>query len=934
MNSSINPGFSMAIMNCQSISSKKAAFANFISENSPDIIAGCESWLSPSISTSEVFPAGFTVYRKDRSDGYGGVFVACRNSIISEELNLDSNAEIVACRIDQNESQPLIICSLYRPPDNNLIYMKALCDTLADIAANHPNSPIWIAGDINLPNINWDRNCTSGNTYSVALCKLFLTFIEDYGLTQMVDFPTRRQNILDIFVTNRPSLVTTCKPIPGISDHEAVLITSLLRVNIQSPVKRTVYKWNRADWDELNNSARYFCSIFISDFSIDTPIDQMWNRFKNFCLSILTTIPSKVTNNLSTRPWITPHIKRLSKRKQRLYNIARLSHHQDDWALYYHLKKECQRECRKAYNSYVMSLIDDNNNVSKRMWSYVKSKRTDNCGIPTLRQDEQTFITPKDKAEILNDYFSSVYTSEDVSTIPTLDGINYPNISPVVIHNEGITNLLSNLKEHKARGPDEIPTILLKRLSTSISPALTLIFQASLHQCKIPTEWKTANIVPIFKKGDKSNPGNYRPVSLTCVCSKLLEHVIYSHVFSHLKKYNILSEEQHGFQQNRSCETQLIGTVNDIAENMNESKQTDVILLDFAKAFDKVPHVRLCHKLSYLGINGTLLEWIKSFLTDRTQQVIVNGEKSSRSKVSSGVPQGTVLAPLLFLCFINDIVKNISSSIKLYADDVLIYRRINSDEDCKLLQRDLIILENWAHKWNMCFSPSKCEFLRITNNKDIINFQYHIQNSQIKEVQQAKYLGVTLNNKLTWSDHIQVITKKANSTYGFIRRNFNNCPTKIKSSLYLSLVRPILEYASTVWSPYYANDTHLIEAVQRRAARLAVNCYSRYQSVTSILEQLDWPTLQERRDQMKMIMMYKIVHGLVFIQHNLPLTPSNLNNISRGHSNRFIQPSTRVDSYKHSFFPSTIRMWNRLPNYVILSDTLSQFKNNLCNHIR
>jgi len=173
---------------------------------------------------------------------------------------------------------------------------------------------------------------------------------------------------------------------------------------------------------------------------------------------------------------------------------------------------------------------------------------------------------------------------------------------------------------------DEIPTILLKRLSTSISPALTLIFQASLHQCKIPTEWKSAKIVPVFKKGDRSNPGNYRPVSLTCVCNKLLEHVIYLHIFSYLKKYNILCEEQHGFQQNRSCEIQLIGTVNDITENMNEGKQTDVILLDFAKAFDKVPHVRLCHKLSHFVINGALLEWIKSFLNDRSQQVIVNGE--------------------------------------------------------------------------------------------------------------------------------------------------------------------------------------------------------------------------------------------------------------------------------------------------------------------
>ena len=210
----------MAVLNCQSVFSKKASFVNFISDHSPNIIAGCESWLSPSVSNSEIFPPGYTAYRKDRSDGYGGVFVACQNGIVSAKLNLNTNAEVVACRVDQYESQPLIICSLYCSLNNDLIYMKALCDTLADIADNYPDSPIWIAGDINLPNVKWERNCISGNAYTAALCNLFINFIEDYGLTQMVDFPTRRQSILDIFITNHPSLVTDCKPVPGISDHE------------------------------------------------------------------------------------------------------------------------------------------------------------------------------------------------------------------------------------------------------------------------------------------------------------------------------------------------------------------------------------------------------------------------------------------------------------------------------------------------------------------------------------------------------------------------------------------------------------------------------------------------------------------------------------------------------------------------------------------
>jgi len=253
MNSNLNPGFSMAVLNCQSVFSKKASFVNFISDHSPNIIVGCESWLSPSISNSEIFPAGYTVYRKDRGDGYG-VFIECQNVIVIPKLNLDTNAKVVARRVDQYESQPVIICSLYHSSNNDLIYMKALCDPLANIADNYPDSLIWIAGDINLPNVN----CISGNAYTAALCNLFVNFIEDYELTQMVDFPTRRQSILDIFVTNRPSLVTDCKPVPVISDHAAVLIHSLIKVNFQLPTRRIVYKWNRADWDKISDSAKYF----------------------------------------------------------------------------------------------------------------------------------------------------------------------------------------------------------------------------------------------------------------------------------------------------------------------------------------------------------------------------------------------------------------------------------------------------------------------------------------------------------------------------------------------------------------------------------------------------------------------------------------------------------------------------------------------------
>ena len=613
-------------------------------------------------------------------------------------------------------TEAFIICSFYRPPSNDMEYATELCNLFRTISLTYKNSVIWIAGDLNLPNIDWIHYNLLSNSYPSSLCNLFLDFILEFGFVQLVDFPTREQSILDIFLTNFPSYEYTCQPLPGISDHEIVLVKSAVDIKISKPTARKIYLWHKCDMETIRNIATEAATNFLSNHDTNTPIDTLWNGFKKICMACLEKVPSKMVTKRLNQPWANTKIKRYSRQKQRLYNRAKTTGLEEDLLKYKKFKKFVQKECHKTYNEYIASSFTTSSPTqSKRLWSYIKSKRKDNCGIGPLRQGSNTYTDSLEKANILNQYFSSVFTIEDNTQPHMANHSEIPDMSPISVHTDGVAKLLSDIKPYKSSGPDGIPAYLLKMAAFQLASPLTLVLQSSLSQQKLPSDWKIAHVVPVFKKGDRASPNNYRPISLTCLCSKILEHIIQSNMYTHLKHYKILCDEQHGFRSNRSCESQLILTIDDFASCLNNRGLIHAIFLDFSKAFDKVAHKKLCHKLSLYGIRGQTLGWIKDFLSNRTQKVLVNGEISDPVDVISGVPQGTVLGPLLFLCYINDLPSVVKSKIRMYADDTLIYNTINNINDCFQLQRDISELEKWAKTWQMEFNPSKCEFLKITN---------------------------------------------------------------------------------------------------------------------------------------------------------------------------------------------------------------------------
>ena len=345
-----------------------------------------------------------------------------------------------------------------------------------------------------------------------------------------------------------------------------------------------------------------------------------------------------------------------------------------------------------------------------------------------------------------------------------------------------------------------------------------------------------------------------------------MEHIIASNLFTHLNKHNILYELQHGFREKRSCETQLIQLVVDLERQLSLGKQTDLILLDFSKAFDKVNHLKFLYKLSCFGVKGnTLINWIQSFLIGRTQTVVLDGESSEEVKVTSGVPQRSVLGPLLFLLYINDLHENIRSQVRLFADDTALYLTVTNMQDSQVLQSDLESLQHWERTWDMEFNPGKCQVIHITCSKSPVKSRYFMHNQELESVDAAKYLGVTSSKDLSWNTHINNITRTTNKTLGFVKRNVVTKNKDIKTMAYNSLVRPQVEYASVVWSPYTKDNINKFEKVQRRAARWVSNDYSSYSSVTDMLSNLGWRSLENRRTDMPLALFYKIVYGLVAI---------------------------------------------------------------------
>ena len=380
----------------------------------------------------------------------------------------------------------------------------------------------------------------------------------------------------------------------------------------------------------------------------------------------------------------------------------------------------------------------------------------------------------RDMANLLNKCLGDAFTREGATDIPEPAPMEIGSmLEEVSIKVRDVKKKIRALRSDAAAGPDSIGPRVLQALQDELAPVLAHIFKKTLAEGAVPEDWKLANVTPIFKKGSKSEPGNYRPVSLTSVCCKLMESIMRDAITSHLDLNKLINKSQHGFSKGRSCATNLLEFLEKVTVAVDGGKPYDVIFLDFAKAFDKVPRKRLLKKLHSHGIRGQLLKWIEDWLSGRTQRVVLNGEFSSWIEVLSGVPQGSVLGPLLFLIFINDIdqAASIVEIIKKFSDDIKIGNSMVNMEDKQKMQEALDNLCLWADTWGMAFNTKKCKVMHMGRNNP--NHQFVMCGHVLDSTEEERDIGVTVSSDMKPSAQCAKAARTAQAVLGQISRAFH-----------------------------------------------------------------------------------------------------------------------------------------------------------------
>lgn len=911
------------------------------SEKGPDVFGACETFLDTGISDSQVAINGYEFLRKDRCSTQdkigGGVILYYRNSLIckrKQELEI-SNIETLWSELALPNSKHFLICTVYRPPNSPSGWIDLFEEELS--IAQTTGLEIILMGDFNIDVLHCSNN-------------KWLNLVQLFDLTQMVTDPTRvtqtSSSIIDHVYSSNPENISECfVPHYSISDHFPICFTRKINFKISkaehtSTSYRCFKVFNEESFiSDLSNELNTFT---LSQSDIDDDVTA-WYVLIIKHLDRHAPLKTKRVKTKRLPDWYTPEI--IQARKMR--DISKSQKNWTDYKRYRNTTKHLIRKAKCKHFSESVTNLKDTKSIWQHLRSVNNKSKVTTSSLPNeLNIDNERITDSQDIAGKLNEYFTSVAKrlNQDDITSTSIDFTKLQHfISTKVPENtyfkipsittQQVSSFIQNLDSSKATGLDGIGPRLLKMVNNIISPSIAALINKSLNVGKFPKQLKIAKVFPIFKSGSKSDPSNYRPISILPTISKIFEKHVNKHLMGYLNKYKLIHECQSGFRQKHSCQTALVKLIDQWMACIDNGDIVGTLFIDFRKAFDMVDHSLLIKKLSLYKLSNTALDWFTSYLNTRLQTIVCDQNKTNFSQLQSGVPQGSILGPTLFLLFINDLPLFMNyCSTELFADDTTFHINGKTINEIEVkLQNDSKEANAWSKRNKMPINYDKTTSMTVGTRqrlRDTQQLDINIDDNIIVPVNKHKLLGIYIDENLLWTSHIDYLCSTISSRISLLKQLSTYVPTNVQKMYYQGYILPLIDYGSNTWGTTYKINIERLNKLQKRAARIILKAEFTTPS-SDMFKELGWISVASRLDYNKAILTYKALNNLTpsYISDLLIPVSQTCTRILRSSENgSLVVPRSRTALYDRSFSTSAPKLWNSLPYSIKSAHSLNAFK--------
>ena len=922
-------GLKIAQLNVNSLLKHIDEIKAFVISNNVHVFAINESKLDETIFDDEVMIDNYNLVRKDRDRQGGGVAIYLHKSLHFDKINHETmgDLEIILLKVYLKSAKPVLISTWYRPPSTDIgildLYERFLSfvDTL--------KCDIILTGDI---------NCDLLAKPLSSLTKKYMNINDIYSVDVLnTTVATRTTDhsatLIDHMLTNNSKMVKRSGILDNsMSDHSI----SFLIWNSHIPSKPKFINFrmsSKIDVEQYKNDIR---NQNWDSISIHDAVD-LW---QSLILEVVDKHMPYRSKRISTKgsPWMNAIIFKMMKKRDKLKRKANKLKDSKLMEEYRKLRNKITTEIRKAKKKYYSEKFANLKANPKQTWKTLKSI------IPNKKSVESTISlnrgndgeTSLDISNAFNTFFAEV-GSNLAKEIPNIDS-PIENIHPgkksfvfTPVSENDVFKIINSLKNTKSVGVDKISVYVLKLCAVEIANSITKLINFSLSSGEFPNQWKSSKIIPIHKSGDKNSPSNFRPISILSCVSKILERVVQKQVLEFLHDNNSLSSVQSGFRPRHSTTTTLLKVTDDWLQSIDKKQYTGVVFVDLKKAFDTVNCDVLIKKLINLGISDTPCQWFKSYMSNRVCRTLLNSQLSCESVIRCGVPQGSILGPLLFIIYINDLVKCIKTcKVQLYADDTVLYCSNTSIKSIELaLNSDLVNLYNWMCQNKLSVNCNKTVCM-LLGSKHMLSKEHTLNlilnNLPIEQVNQYKYLGLLVDERISWNLQIEKMLKRIGQIISFLARLKRCLNESVLKLIYNSMILPYFDYADVIYNSATKDLTDRLQKLQNRAGRIILNLKLEDRvSIVQIHDTLNWQPLDIRRKYHSLALMFKIMNNLApeYLQNEIQF-------VSHSYPSRFgLQiklPKPRTECLKRSFNYRIAKAYNSLPPDIKSSPSINIFK--------